>query len=76
VEKPPGQDPDGVEEGEVASDEKEETRNDSGVEWNAPRGGQVASSSGVRGTGAPQEQTRLRTAHSILRSRPQAGHPI
>jgi hypothetical protein len=77
VKQAPGQDPDGVEEGDVAGDEKEKTGNDRRVEGKAPRRGQVSlSSDGVTGTGDPHEQTRLRTAHSILRRRPQAGQPM
>ena len=57
-------------------DEEKEPGNNRRVEGDAPRGGQVSlSSGGETGTGDPQEHTRLRTAHSILRRRPQAGQP-
>ncbi len=77
VEETPREDPDGVEERQVARDEKEEPGDDRRVEGDAPGRGQVSlSSGGATGTGDPQEQTRLRTAHSILRRRPQAGQPM
>ena len=76
VEQAPGQHPRWVEERQVSREEKEEPGDDRGVEGDAPGRGQALSPpDGATGTGDPQEHTRLRTAHSIFRSRPQAGHP-
>jgi hypothetical protein len=64
-------------EGEVAGDEEQETGHDRAVDAKRPPLAQTRFPSAVvTGTRAPQEHTRLRTAHSIFRRRPQAGHPM
>jgi hypothetical protein len=63
-------------ESEVAGDEEQEARHDGGVDARPATLAQTRFPSAVvTGTRAPQEHTRLRTAHSIFRRRPQAGHP-
>jgi hypothetical protein len=63
-------------EDEVAGDEEQEARHDRAVDAKRPTLAQTRFPSAVvTGTRAPHEQTRLRTAHSIFRRRPQAGQP-
>jgi hypothetical protein len=64
-------------EGEVARDEQQQAGNDRPVDAEGLTVAQLRFPSGrVTGTRAPQEQTRLRTAHSIFSRRPQVGHPM
>jgi len=64
-------------EGEVPRDEEQQAGDDRAVDTEAPAVAQAGFPSGVvTGIRAPQEHTRLRTAHSILSRRPQAGHPM
>ncbi len=74
--QPPREDAGRVVEGEVAGDEEQQAGDDRAVRAKRPTVAQAGFPSGVvTGTRAPQEHTRLRTAHSIFRRRPQAGHP-
>ncbi|MGE5126882.1 MAG: hypothetical protein ACM3PV_11365, partial [Betaproteobacteria bacterium] len=66
-----------VVQGEIAGDEQQEPGNHCAVER---EGALLAQSSfpsgGGAGMRAPQEQTRLRTGHSIRSSRPHAWQPM
>jgi len=73
----PREDPRRVVEEEIPGQQQQEAGNDGAVESEGPTLAQLCLPSGrVRGTLAPQEHTRLRTAHSIFRRRPQAGQPM
>jgi len=73
----PREDPRRVVEEEISGQQQEEPGNDGAVESEGPTLAQLRlPSGGVTGTLAPQEQTRLRTAHSIFSRRPQAGQPM
>jgi hypothetical protein len=62
---------------EVPRHQEEEARNDRPVEGDPPPLAQAPFPvDGTIGTRAPQEHTRLRTAHSIFRRRPQDGQPM
>jgi hypothetical protein len=56
---------------QVAGDQQQQPRDDGAVEREAPRP-RAHFAGGLGLTRAPQAQTMLRVAHSILRSRPQA----
>jgi hypothetical protein len=77
VAEPPREDARRVVEGEVARDEEQQAGNDGAVDAEGPRRAQAPPPPGdATGTRDPQEHTRLRTAHSILRRRPQDGQPM
>ncbi len=77
VREPPGQDARRVVEDEVPRQEQEQAGDDRAVDADGPVGAQAPLPPGEEtGTRAPQEHTRLRTAHSIFSRRPQAGHPM
>ena len=63
---------------QVPGQQQQQAGNDGAVERKAPAwaGPQAPfPSAGSTGIRDPQEHTRLRTAHSILNSRPHAGQP-
>jgi hypothetical protein len=76
VRQPPGEDAQRVVERKVPGEEQEQAGDDGAVEREAPAFAQAPFPS-VESTGMrdPQEQTRLRTAHSILSSRPHDWQP-
>ena len=80
VEQPPGQDSGRIVQEQVPRDQQEEGGDDGGIETGEAglrRGPGLCFQpyfplTGVTVTRAPQEQTRLLTAHSIFSKRPQA----
>jgi hypothetical protein len=75
VRQPPGQHARRIVEREVARDEQQQPGDDRPVDPQAARLQLEDPSGGVTGSRAPQAHTTLRTAHSILRKRPQDGQP-
>jgi hypothetical protein len=76
VREAPGQDAGRVVEREVPRHQQQQAGDDRTVQAEAVSGPQLrVPLGGVTGRRAPQEHTTLRTAHSILRKRPHAGHP-
>ncbi len=73
--EPPGQHARRIVEREVPRDEQQQRGNDGAVDAQAARLQLRDSSGGETGRRAPQAHTTLRTAHSILRKRPQEGQP-
>jgi hypothetical protein len=62
---------------EVPGHQQEQAGNHGPVEGDPPKLAQAPfPAGGTIGTRAPQEHTRLRTAHSIFRRRPQDGQPM
>jgi hypothetical protein len=75
VRQPPGEHARRVPQHEVAREQQQQAGDDGAVD-REPAAAQAPFPSGVTGTRDPHEQTRLRTAHSIFSSRPQAGQPM
>ena len=63
---------------EVAGQQQQQAGDDRAVDAEGPVGAQapLPPEADETGTRAPQEHTRLRTAHSIFSRRPQAGQPM
>ena len=77
VGEPPGQHSGRVVEREVARQQEEEAGDHRAVDAEGPVAAQapLPPGEGETGTRAPQEHTRLRTAHSIFSRRPHEGQP-
>ena len=77
VGEPPGQDARRVVQGEVARQQQQQPGDHRAVDAERPVGAQAPLPPGANETGtrAPQEHTRLRTAHSIFSRRPHEGQP-
>ena len=77
VGEPPGQHARRVVQGEVARQQQQQAGDHRAVDAEGPVGAQAPLPPGAdeTGTRAPQEHTRLRTAHSIFSRRPHEGQP-